>query len=38
VAGYGLIRERKIGTEDILEFEVSGDRIEAVHMLPGYTR
>ncbi len=37
VAGYGLIRERKIGTEDILEFEVSGDRIEAVHMLPGYT-
>lgn len=37
VAGHGLIQERKIGTEEILEFEVSGDRIEAVHMLPGYT-
>lgn len=37
VAGHGLIRERKIGTDEILEFEVSGDRIQAVHMLPGYT-
>ena len=37
VAGHGLIQERKIGTDEILEFEVSGDRIEAVHMLPGYT-
>lgn len=37
VSGHGLIQERKIGTEEILEFEVSGDKIEAVHMLPGYT-
>lgn len=37
VAGHGLIQERKIGTEEILEFEVSGEKIEAVHMLPGYT-
>ena len=37
VSGHGLIRERKIGTDEILEFEVSGDKIEAVHMLPGYT-
>ena len=37
VAGHGLIQERKIGTNEVLEFEVSGDRIQAVHMLPGYT-
>ncbi len=37
VAGHGLIEERKIGTNEILRFEVSGDKIEAVHMLPGYT-
>ena len=37
VAGRGLIQMRKIGTEEVLEFYVSGDRIEAVHMLPGYT-
>ena len=37
VSGHGLIQERKIGTDEILEFEVSGDRIQAVHMLPGYT-
>lgn len=37
VSGHGLIRERKIGSDDILEFEVSGEEIEAVHMLPGYT-
>lgn len=37
VAGHGLIQERKIGTDEIVEFEVSGDRIQAVHMLPGYT-
>ena len=37
VSGHGLIRERKIGTDEILEFEVSGDRLQAVHMLPGYT-
>ncbi|MEE0777387.1 MAG: NAD-dependent epimerase/dehydratase family protein [Massilimicrobiota sp.] len=37
VSGHGLIQERKIGTGEIIEFEVSGDKIEAVHMLPGYT-
>lgn len=37
VSGHGLIQERKIGTDDVLEFEVSGEEIEAVHMLPGYT-
>lgn len=37
VSGHGLIQERKIGTDEILEFEVSGEKIEAVHMLPGYT-
>lgn len=37
VSGHGLIQERKIGTDEIIEFEVSGDRIQAVHMLPGYT-
>lgn len=37
VAGHGLIQERRIGTDEILNFEVSGGRIEAVHMLPGYT-
>ena len=37
VAGHGLIQERKLGTDEILEFEVSGDNIQAVHMLPGYT-
>ena len=37
VKGHGLIQERKIGTDEIMEFEVSGDKIKAVHMLPGYT-
>ncbi len=37
VAGKGLIQQRKIGTDEVLNFEVSGDKIEAVHMLPGYT-
>lgn len=37
VAGHGLIQQRKIGTGEVVEFEVSGDKIEAVHMLPGYT-
>ncbi len=37
VAGRGLIRMRKIGTDEVLEFEVSGENIQAVHMLPGYT-
>ena len=37
VSGKGLIRQRKVGTDEILDFYVSGERIEAVHMLPGYT-
>ncbi|MDY6367689.1 MAG: NAD-dependent epimerase/dehydratase family protein [Clostridia bacterium] len=37
VKGRALIRERKIGSDEIIEFEVSGDKIEAVYMLPGYT-
>ena len=37
VSGHGLIQERKIGTEEVIEFEVDGDHIQAVHMLPGYT-
>lgn len=37
VSGHGLIQERKIGTDEVIEFEVNGDHIQAVHMLPGYT-
>jgi len=37
VSGRGLIRMRKIGSEEVLNFEVSGEKLEAVHMLPGYT-
>ena len=37
VSGHGLIQERRIGSDEVWEFEVSGDKIEAVHMLPGYT-
>ena len=37
VKGSALIQMRKIGTEEVLNFEVNGDKIEAVHMLPGYT-
>lgn len=37
VSGHGLIQERKIGSDEVFEFEVSGEKIEAVHMLPGYT-
>lgn len=37
VSGHGLIQERKIGSEEVIEFEVDGDRIQAVQMLPGYT-
>ena len=37
VSGYALIRERRIGTDEMMEFEVSGEKIEAIHMLPGYT-
>lgn len=37
VSGHGLIQQRKVGSDEVLNFEVSGDQIEAVHMLPGYT-
>ncbi len=37
VSGHGLIQERKIGTNEVIEFEVSGEEIKAIHMLPGYT-
>ena len=37
VSGNGLIEQRKIGTDEVLRFYVSGEKIEAVHMLPGYT-
>ena len=36
VSGHGLIQERKIGSDEVIEFEVTGDKIEAIHMLPGY--
>ena len=37
VSGHGLIQMRKIGTDEVWDIEVSGEKIEAVHMLPGYT-
>lgn len=37
VSGTGLIQQRKLGTDEVLEFRVSGEHIQAVHMLPGYT-
>ena len=37
VSGRGLIQQRKLGTDEVLNFEVSGEKIEAIHMLPGYT-
>ncbi len=37
VSGKGLIQQRKVGTDEVLNFEVSGEKIETVHMLPGYT-
>ena len=37
VAGHGLIQERKIGTDEVIEIEVSGDNIQCIHMIPGYT-
>ena len=37
VSGRGLIQMRKIGSDEVLNFEVSGEKIEALHMLPGYT-
>ncbi len=37
VSGHALIQERKLGTDEVMEFEVSGKKLEPVHMLPGYT-
>lgn len=37
VSGHGRIQQRKLGTDEVLNFDVSGDAIQAVHMLPGYT-
>ncbi|MBE6288201.1 MAG: capsular polysaccharide biosynthesis protein CapF [Mediterranea massiliensis] len=37
VSGRGLIQQRRIGSDEVLNYEVSGEKIEAVHMLPGYT-
>ena len=37
VSGHGLIQERKLGTDEIIEFEVTSDNIQCIHMLPGYT-
>lgn len=37
VSGRGLVQERKLGTEEIVEFEVSGDKLQAVYMIPGWT-
>ena len=37
VSGHGLIQMRRVGSDEVLNFEVSGEKIEAIHMLPGYT-
>ena len=37
VSGHGLIQQRRVGSDEVLEFEVSGEKIEAIHMIPGYT-
>ena len=37
VSGEGLIQQRRIGSDEVLEFKVSGENVQAVHMLPGYT-
>ena len=37
VSGQALIRQRNIITDEVIEFKVSGDKLEAIHMLPGYT-
>ena len=37
VSGHGLIRQRRVGSDEVIETEVSGERMQAVHMLPGYT-
>ena len=37
VSGHGLVQLRKIGTDEVVSFEVSGEKIEVVEMIPGYT-
>ena len=37
VSGHARIQERRIDSDEIIEFDVSGEQIQAVHMLPGYT-
>ena len=37
VSGHGLIQERRVGSGEVLEFEVTGDKPQAIHMLPGCT-
>ena len=37
VSGKGLIQQRKIGSDEVLNFEVSGDKFQAIYILPGYT-
>lgn len=37
VSGHGLIQQRKVGTDEVIEFDVTGDNIQCIHMLPGYT-
>ncbi len=37
VSGHALIQERKIGSNEVIEFDVNGENIQAIHMLPGYT-
>lgn len=37
VSGHARIQERKIGTEEVWEYEVSGEKLQAVYLLPGYT-
>jgi UDP-2-acetamido-2,6-beta-L-arabino-hexul-4-ose reductase len=37
VSGHGLIQQRRVGSDEVLNFEVTGEKIEAIHMLPGYT-
>lgn len=37
VSGHGMIQERNIHTGEMVEFEVSGEKIEAIHMIPGWT-
>lgn len=37
VSGHGLIQQRRIDSDEVLNYKVSGDKIQAIHMLPGYT-